>query len=152
MIKVTVMYPYTEGARFDHAYYRDRHMPMVKAKLGCACSYGGRAVYSEEACLLTINDLLLISVGVALSASNGSYGVFWSVRIDLQPTSHLAVIIRMDASNEHVHAYYLLPASDLSRARKRAIRLSNPVFRDACRFDDLDGLCRALVPDAGASA
>ena len=34
MIKVTVMYPYTEGARFDHTYYRDRHMPMVKAKLG----------------------------------------------------------------------------------------------------------------------
>jgi len=39
MIKVTVMYPYTEGARFDHAYYRDRHMPMVKARLGSACAY-----------------------------------------------------------------------------------------------------------------
>jgi uncharacterized protein (TIGR02118 family) len=39
MIKVTVMYPYAEGARFDHTYYRDRHMPMVKAKLGGACSY-----------------------------------------------------------------------------------------------------------------
>ena len=39
MIKVNVMYPYTEGARFDHAYYRDRHMPMVKARLGNACAY-----------------------------------------------------------------------------------------------------------------
>ena len=39
MIKVTVMYPHTEGARFDHAYYRDRHMPMVKARLGSACAY-----------------------------------------------------------------------------------------------------------------
>ncbi|ARN20189.1 EthD family reductase [Piscinibacter gummiphilus] len=39
MIKVTVMYPYTEGARFDHDYYRDRHMPMVKARLGSACAY-----------------------------------------------------------------------------------------------------------------
>ena len=39
MIKVTVMYPYAEGARFDHAYYRDRHMPMVKARLGNACAY-----------------------------------------------------------------------------------------------------------------
>jgi len=39
MIKVNVMYPYTEGARFDHAYYRDRHMPMMKAKLGSACAY-----------------------------------------------------------------------------------------------------------------
>ena len=39
MIKVNVMYPYTEGARFDLAYYRDRHMPLVKARLGSACTY-----------------------------------------------------------------------------------------------------------------
>ena len=39
MIQATVMYPYTEGARFDHAYYRDRHMPMVQARLGSACAY-----------------------------------------------------------------------------------------------------------------
>ena len=39
MIKITVMYPYTEGARFDHAYYRDRHMPLVKARLGSTCAY-----------------------------------------------------------------------------------------------------------------
>jgi uncharacterized protein (TIGR02118 family) len=39
MIKVSVMYAFTEGARFDHAYYRDRHMPMVKARLGSACAY-----------------------------------------------------------------------------------------------------------------
>lgn len=39
MVKVNVMYPYAEAARFDHAYYRDRHMPMVKSKLGSACEY-----------------------------------------------------------------------------------------------------------------
>ncbi|VVE71986.1 ethyl tert-butyl ether degradation protein EthD [Pandoraea captiosa] len=39
MIKVNVMYPYKEGARFDHAYYRDQHMPLVKARLGDACAY-----------------------------------------------------------------------------------------------------------------
>lgn len=39
MIKVTVMYPYTEGARFDHDYYRNHHMPLVKARLGSACAY-----------------------------------------------------------------------------------------------------------------
>jgi uncharacterized protein (TIGR02118 family) len=39
MIKVTVMYPFAEGSRFDHSYYRDRHMPMVKSRLGDACAY-----------------------------------------------------------------------------------------------------------------
>jgi uncharacterized protein (TIGR02118 family) len=37
MIKVSVMYPNTPGARFDHAYYRDVHMPMVKTRMGNHC-------------------------------------------------------------------------------------------------------------------
>jgi uncharacterized protein (TIGR02118 family) len=37
MIKVSVMYPNTPGARFDHAYYRDKHMPMLAARMGEAC-------------------------------------------------------------------------------------------------------------------
>jgi len=34
MIKVTVLYPNKPGARFDYAYYLDKHMPMVKARMG----------------------------------------------------------------------------------------------------------------------
>ena len=37
MIKVSVMYPYTADARFDHDYYRDKHMPLLKARMGDAC-------------------------------------------------------------------------------------------------------------------
>jgi uncharacterized protein (TIGR02118 family) len=37
MIKVSVMYPNKPGSRFDHAYYRDKHMPLVKARMGAAC-------------------------------------------------------------------------------------------------------------------
>jgi uncharacterized protein (TIGR02118 family) len=39
MIKVSVMYPNTPGARFNHEYYRDRHMPLVKARMGDSCKY-----------------------------------------------------------------------------------------------------------------
>ena len=39
MFKVSVMYPNKEGARFDHTYYRDKHMPLVKERLGEACKY-----------------------------------------------------------------------------------------------------------------
>ena len=34
------MYPNTPGAHFNHEYYRDKHMPLVKkARLGDACKY-----------------------------------------------------------------------------------------------------------------
>jgi uncharacterized protein (TIGR02118 family) len=39
MIKVSVMYPNTPGGRFDHAYYRDKHMPLVKARMGESCKF-----------------------------------------------------------------------------------------------------------------
>ena len=37
MIKVSVMYPNTSGARFDHDYYRTKHMPLVLARVGASC-------------------------------------------------------------------------------------------------------------------
>ena len=37
MVKVTVMYANAPGARFDHDYYRDTHMPLLKARMGDHC-------------------------------------------------------------------------------------------------------------------
>jgi uncharacterized protein (TIGR02118 family) len=39
MIKVSVMYPNSPGVRFNHEYYRDKHMPLVKARMGEKCKY-----------------------------------------------------------------------------------------------------------------
>ena len=39
MIKVSVMYSNNPGARFDHAYYRDTHMPLLKTRMGELCKY-----------------------------------------------------------------------------------------------------------------
>ena len=36
MIKVSVMYPHQPGARFDHDYYRDHHMPLVQRLMGAS--------------------------------------------------------------------------------------------------------------------
>lgn len=39
MIKVSVMYPHQAEARFNHDYYANTHMPLVKSKMGDACLY-----------------------------------------------------------------------------------------------------------------
>lgn len=36
MIKVSVLYPHNEGAKFDMDYYLGQHIPMVREKLGAA--------------------------------------------------------------------------------------------------------------------
>jgi uncharacterized protein (TIGR02118 family) len=39
VIKVSVMYPNRPGARFDHDYYRGRHMPLIERRMGAALKY-----------------------------------------------------------------------------------------------------------------
>ena len=37
MIKMSVYYPADRGSKFDHDYYRTRHMPLIRERLGDAC-------------------------------------------------------------------------------------------------------------------
>jgi uncharacterized protein (TIGR02118 family) len=37
MIKVSVLYPNSEGSSFDMRYYLEKHIPMVRQKLGAPC-------------------------------------------------------------------------------------------------------------------
>jgi uncharacterized protein (TIGR02118 family) len=39
MIKVSVMYPNQPGVRFDHDYYRTKHLPLIKSGMGAALKY-----------------------------------------------------------------------------------------------------------------
>ena len=39
MIKVSIMYPNSPGARFDHDYYREKHLPLIKRRMGAGLKY-----------------------------------------------------------------------------------------------------------------
>jgi uncharacterized protein (TIGR02118 family) len=76
MFKVSVLYPNQAGATFDHAYYLNRHMPLVAEKLGSALvrytvdkGLGGGAPGSPPAfvasCALYVNTLEAFQAGMA---------------------------------------------------------------------------------------
>ena len=39
MIKVSIIYPNSPGARFDHDYYRNEHLPLIQRRTGAALNY-----------------------------------------------------------------------------------------------------------------
>ena len=39
MIKVSVIYPSRPSAKFDHTYYRDKHLPLIKSRMGEGLKY-----------------------------------------------------------------------------------------------------------------
>jgi uncharacterized protein (TIGR02118 family) len=39
MIKVSVIYPNRPDVRFDHDYYRTRHLPLIKSRMGAGLKY-----------------------------------------------------------------------------------------------------------------
>jgi uncharacterized protein (TIGR02118 family) len=39
MIKVSVMYPNGPDVRFDHNYYRTKHLPLIKSRMGAGLEY-----------------------------------------------------------------------------------------------------------------
>jgi uncharacterized protein (TIGR02118 family) len=39
MIKVSVMYANGPDVRFDHDYYRTRHLPLIKSRMGAGLKY-----------------------------------------------------------------------------------------------------------------
>lgn len=74
MIKVSVMYPHGEDVRFDHDYYRTKHLPLIKSRMGAALKYyaidkglsGGEA--EATAAYIAMCHLLCDSVGAYQSS------------------------------------------------------------------------------------
>lgn len=103
MIKVSVMYPHAPGARFDHDYYRDTHMPLLKARMGDHCRYytidrglAGGAPGSAPAfvamCHVYCDSVDAFQAGFAPHAAEIMADVLNYT--DLQPTLQISEVVR----------------------------------------------------------
>lgn len=121
--------------------YRALLAQLAAKIVGQVNRLGGRAKVDPDG-LLCLNDDCRISLGSARAVSYVSDRVRWRVRTNRKAKSDLSLIVRMDASNTGIVAYYLLPTADLAGTKVKVLRLSNPVFAQACRYDGFEALCR----------
>jgi uncharacterized protein (TIGR02118 family) len=68
MIRLSVLYPKTDGATFDHDYYRDSHVPLAEKTWGISGAQIDRGVDGpyEAAVHFTFDSLDAIGAAMAL--------------------------------------------------------------------------------------
>lgn len=116
---------------------RQQHPELVASVIGQLTSLGASAVQDEETGLLSINDELYVSIVLCRHQSTAAGSSRWVVRLEEGLKSDLTIAVRMDAANERIRDFYLLPALDMTRETLRVAE-TNGVYLDAYRFDTLE--------------
>lgn len=124
------------------ARYQERIAEMAGAIAAKITSLGGVAIHESKSHILRLEDNCSIAVGSARAVTDGAKRVRWRVHAARAATAELTLILRLNASNDTVALCYLLPTRELVLAKGRTLRITNPAFAQACRFQTLDAFCR----------
>ena len=116
---------------------RQQHPELVASVIGQLTSLGATAVQDEATGLLSINDELYVSIVLCRHQSTAAGSSRWVVRLDESLKPDLTIAVRMDAANEHIRDFYLLPALDMTWENLRVAE-TNGIYLDAYRFDTLE--------------
>lgn len=104
---------------------------------------GGSVTYFSELHLLTINEKLTVSLGVATCVSDGAVRARrWQLRRFKYTKADLSLVLKMDESNTKIQSYYLLPTANLALKMNYRLRMASRVFSEVYRHDSLGALCR----------
>ena len=68
MIRLSVMYPVTEGATFDHDYYRDKHVPLAVKTCGVSRVEIDKGIYGPYVAAVHLFFDSMEALGEAMGA------------------------------------------------------------------------------------
>ncbi len=68
MIRLTVSYPATEGATFDHDYYRDKHVPLAVKTWGLDGAEIDKGIDGPDVAAVHFKFESLDAMGAAMAA------------------------------------------------------------------------------------
>lgn len=116
---------------------RKQHPDTVSTIIRKIEELGGLADWDENKHMLRVNGELRVSIVLCRHCNTPAGSSRWLVRLDEGLKPDITIAVRMDATNEGIRDYYLLPALDMTWENLRMAE-QNGVYLDAYRFDTLD--------------
>jgi hypothetical protein len=116
---------------------REQHPEMVAGVIREIEALGAVATLDEETQLLNVNGEMRVSIVLCRHTTTNAGTSRWLIRLDEGLRPDITIAVRMDATNEGVRDYYLLPAVDMTWENLRVAE-ENGIYLDAYRFDTLD--------------
>jgi hypothetical protein len=113
------------------------HPGIVDNVMRSIIEVGGRVVQDPQTDMLLINEMLAVSFVLARCYESDAGTPRWLIRLDEGLGPDLTIAARLDASNNAVLDYYLLPSLDIRIGTLR-IKEDNGIYLDGYRFDTLD--------------
>ncbi len=106
----------------------------VMSRLGAA---GASVTQDVDTDLLLINGEYSASMVLSRCRQTTAGSLRWMINVDQTVAPDITILVRMDAANERVADYYLLPIMDIQTPRLLLCE-SNGIYLDTYQFDSLD--------------
>ena len=116
---------------------RKRHPELVAEVVQKISDLGASAVWNHETELLDVNGEMRVSIVLCRHTETGAGVSRWLIRLDASARPDITIAVRMDATNEGIRDYYILPALDMTWENLRVAE-ANGIHLDTYRFDTLD--------------
>jgi hypothetical protein len=116
---------------------RKQHPEIVALVIRRVQELGAVATWDAKTELLHLNGELRVSIVLCRHITTPGGASRWVVRLDAGLKPDLTIAVRMDATNEGIRDYYLLPGLDMTWENLRMAE-ENGIYLDAYRFENLD--------------
>jgi len=116
---------------------RKRHPEIVAEVIQKITALGGQAVWDKKTELLDVNHEMRVSIVLCRHTETGAGSSRWLIRLDASARPDITVAVRMDATNDGIRDYYVLPAIDMTWDNLRVAEI-NGIYLDTYRCDTLD--------------
>jgi len=116
---------------------RKQHPEIVALVIRRVQELGAVATWDAKTELLHLNGELRVSIVLCRHITTPGGASRWVVRLDAGLKPDITIAVRMDATNEGVRDYYLLPGLDMTWENLRMAE-ENGIYLDAYRFENLD--------------